>query len=102
MILYNITVIIDDKINEEWLDWMNTEFIPVLTNSDHVTSNRFLRVIDSPNEGITYCVQLIIDTIGNYQQFQETDFPQLMADHSTKFANSFVSFSTLMEFIDQE
>lgn len=101
MVLFNVTVIIDDSINDEWLAWMNDLFVPAAMATGYVVSERLLRVLDSPNEGITYCLQFVIDDIGSYKTFQEGKFTQLMLDHGAKFQNKFVSFSTLMEFIDR-
>lgn len=101
MILYNITVIIDDSINTEWLSYMNETFLPLAMGSDLIASNRFLKVIDSPNEGITYCLQFIFDDMGVYQQFQQYHYASLMEAHTLQFQNRFVSFSSLMEFIDK-
>ncbi len=100
MILFNITIIIEEAINQEWLDWMNENFIPKALETKFIVSHRLLKVIGSPNEGITYCLQFIIDNIGYYQEFQENLLPELMKMLSAKFENRFVSFSTLMEFVD--
>lgn len=100
MVLYNVTVIIEETINAEWLNWMNTQFIPEAMASNLIVSKRLLKVVDSPNEGITYCLQFIIDDMSAFQNFQQDHFPQLMAKHSSRFNNRFVSFNTLMEFID--
>lgn len=100
MILYNVTVIIENSINDEWVQWVNETFIPKAMGTSLIASNRLLKVIGSPNEGTTYCLQFIIDDMGSYQQFQEKHSPELMEAHSLKFNNKFVSFSTLMEFIN--
>ncbi|WP_207422065.1 DUF4286 family protein [Desertivirga brevis] len=100
MVLFNITIIIDDSINDEWLRWINEEFIPEAMSSNLIASKRLLKVLDSPNEGITYCLQFVLDTIASYQSFQQNQFASLMNKHSINFNNKFVSFNTLMEFID--
>ncbi|WP_207426580.1 DUF4286 family protein [Pedobacter sp. SYSU D00535] len=100
MILYNITIIIDDAINEEWLNWMNDRFIPEVMDSTLVVSKRLLKVLDSPNEGTTYCLQFVIDTVGNLKDFQENHIPKIMDLHAAEFKNRFVSFSSLMEYVD--
>jgi len=100
MILFNITVIIDDSINDEWVSWINEHFISEAMATDLIVSNRLLKVLDSPNEGITYCLQFVLDDIGSYKSFQENKYAALMEKHTVKFNNKFVSFSTLMEFID--
>jgi hypothetical protein len=100
MILFNITIIIEDSIDKQWLNWMNSEFIPSAMESNLIASNRLLKVLDSPNEGITYCLQFVIDNIDSYNQFKTSHLPLIMDNHAAQFSNRFVSFSTLMEFIN--
>ena len=100
MILFNITIIIEDSIDKQWLNWMNSEFIPSAMESSLIASNRLLKVLDSPNEGITYCLQFVIDNIDSYNQFKASHLPLIMDNHAAQFSNRFVSFSTLMEFIN--
>ena len=100
MILYNITVIIEEAIEAEWLTWINQEFIPNALSSNLLVSNRLLKVIDSPNEGITYCLQFISDSIENYLEFTNTYSNNLLSTHTRQFENRSVLFSTAMEFIN--
>ncbi|WP_423146885.1 DUF4286 family protein [Rubrolithibacter danxiaensis] len=101
MVLYNLTVIIEEEIDKSWLSWAKDEFIPEAMSTDLFVSNRLLKVLDSPNEGITYCLQLIADTYSNCQAFQQNFEPAIQAKLSANFENKFVSFSTVMEFINQ-
>ncbi len=100
MILYNITIIIEDSMQEEWLGWMNKNFVDRVMDTELFASSRLLKVLDSPNEGITYCIQFIADNISLYHQFKQDHEPVILEDLSSRFANRFVSFSTLMELID--
>jgi len=100
MILYNITVIIEDGIEQEWLRWINQDFIPRALSSNLLVSSRLLKVIDSPNEGITYCLQFIADTLANYDEFIAIYASDLLDSHSQNFKNRSVFFSSAMEFIN--
>lgn len=100
MILYNITVILEETIEAEWLKWINQFFVPEALSGNLLVSNRILKVLDSPNEGVTYCLQFIADDIAKYNQFKETQSPALLESHTLKFKNQAVSFSTVMEFIN--
>lgn len=100
MILYNVTIIIDESIHEPWLEWMQKVHIGQVMNTGCFASNRMLKVLDSPNEGITYCIQYIADTIEKYNDYKENYTAALQADFPEEFANKFVSFRTLMEFVD--
>jgi len=100
MILYNVTAILDEEIHTEWLNWMKEEHIPEVMATSCFVSNRMLRVVDSPNEGVTYCTQYIADNMENYDQYLQKYAPALRASFPERFANKFVIYRTLMEFID--
>ena len=97
MIIYNETIIVDESIYKEWLNWMETVHIPAILKTGLFNSYRILKVIDSPNEGVTYCVQYFADNRQSYNDFEQTHLQQLQALHMQKFENQFVLFNTLMQ-----
>ncbi|HTM98229.1 MAG TPA: DUF4286 family protein [Pedobacter sp.] len=100
MLLYNVTVIIEDAAAEEWLQWMKEVHIPEVLATGKFVSNRLLKVVDSPNEGVTYCSQYIAETQEDYQDYQANFALALQAKVQAKFENRFVAFRSLMEFVD--
>ena len=99
MFLYNVTLILEDAAAEEWLQWMQEIHIPEVMATGMFVSNRLLKVVDSPNEGVTYCTQYVADSLENYNQYQEVFAPALQADLNEKFKNRFVAYRSLMEFV---
>lgn len=99
MLLYNVTIIIEDSAANEWLQWMQETHIPEVMATGKFVSNRLLKVLDSPNEGVTYCIQYVAENITEYNDYQENFALTLQADLQVKFENKFVAFRTLMEFI---
>jgi hypothetical protein len=99
MLLYNVTLILEESAAEEWLKWMQETHIPAVMATGMFVSNRLLKVLDSPNEGITYCSQYVAETQENYDQYQQVYAPALQADLNAKFENRFVAYRTLMEFV---
>ena len=100
MILYNVTIIIEESIHEAWLNWMQNVHIGQVMDTGCFVSNRMLKVLDSPNEGITYCIQYVADSLDKYNEYKLKYATDLQADFPAEFANKFVSFRTLMEFAD--
>lgn len=100
MILYNVTVIIDEGIEKEWLNWMRNTHIPEVMATGKFVSNRLLKVLESPNEGVTYCSQYIADSFENYDQYRQEFAPALQAAYPAEFENRFVAFRTIMEYVD--
>lgn len=99
MLLYNVTLILDDAAAEEWLQWMQETHIPEVMATGMFVSNRLLKVLDSPNEGVTYCAQYVAETLENYNEYQSTFAPELQESLNSKFKNRFVAYRTLMEFV---
>lgn len=100
MVLYNVTLIIDDAVADAWLTWMRNEHIPLVMSSGKFVSNRLLKVVDSPNEGVTYCAQYVAENMGEYVDYQENYGPKMQLELSEKFGEQIVAFRTLMEYID--
>ena len=100
MLLYNVTVIINETIEDDWLAWVKNEHIPAVMSAGSFISQRLLKVLNSPNEGVTYCLQYIADsqnTINNYSSAYEQEH---LAQHYQNFGQDVALFNTLMEFID--
>lgn len=52
MILYNISIIVDDDSHDEMLAWVKQ----LLHETPHDV--HFLKMLDNPHEGTTYCIQV--------------------------------------------
>lgn len=102
MILYNVTIILDSEIQSEWLNWIQKKHIPQILETGYFASSRILKVLDSPNEGVTYCVQFIADSIQNVNDFKEKHGQFMEALSPASFNNKHVIFATAMEFIDNQ
>ena len=100
MLLYNVTLIIEDASAEAWLQWMKEEHIPQVMATGMFVSNRLLKVVDSPNEGVTFCAQYIAQSMEDYETYQLVYAPVLQEEINIRFRDKFVTFMTLMEYID--
>ncbi len=100
MLLYNVTFIIEDSAETAWLQWMQGEHIPKVLDTGLFVSNRLLKVLDSPNEGVTYCSQYVAQTLEDYDAYQLNHAPFLQEELNILFKDKFVAFRTLMEYID--
>ncbi|TKC12230.1 DUF4286 family protein [Pedobacter polaris] len=99
MLLYNVTVIIEETAADEWLQWMKDIHIPEVMATGKFVSNRLLKVLDSPNEGVTYCTQYVAENLTDYNDYQQNHAPALQSELQSKFENKLVAFRTLMEFV---
>lgn len=99
MLLYNVTIIIEEDSAAEWLRWMKESHIPAVMETGKFVSNRLLKVLDSPNEGVTYCAQYVAENQAEYDDYQRNYAPALQAELKERFENKHVVFRTLMEFV---
>ena len=100
MLLYNLTIIVEDGAADQWLRWMQSIHIPKVMDTGCFLSNRLLKILDSPNEGVSYCSQYVVESMEQYQRYQSNFAQVLQAELNEEFANRFVAFRTLMEYID--
>ncbi len=100
MLLYNVTVILEDSAASEWLQWMQETHIPQVMATGKFVSNRLLKVLDSPNEGQTFCAQYVVEDLASYEAYRTMHSPALQADMQARFENRFVAFRTLMQYVD--
>ena len=73
MIIYNVTVNIDDSIHSDWLNWMKTVHILDVMATGYFLDNRMAKVL-SPQEdetGHTYAIQYTCNSMADLDEYQE-------------------------------
>src|SRR6185295_19690727 len=101
MIIYNVTVNIDNSVHNEWLEWMKQTHIPDVMRTGMFTENRLLRILgDEDSGGVTYSVQYTCRTMDDFHQYEKVFAPALRAEHNEKYKDKFVAFRTLLEVVE--
>ncbi len=100
MLIYNETFIIDDTMNDEWLSWIKINHIPSVLGTGAFDGYKMYTILDSPNEGITYCLQFTTDTVERYSDFYYKHLENIHAAHNQQFEERFALFHTLMETVE--
>lgn len=101
MILFNITVNLETSIHAEWLDWMRKDYLPALMETGNFKACKLCRLIDPPNEGVTYSIQCFCDTLENYKAYKEAHGDRFYRIQAARFPEKQVSFESLMEIIEE-
>ncbi|GLR18632.1 DUF4286 family protein [Portibacter lacus] len=97
-ILYNVTIKIDHKVEEEWLMWMKEEHIPsVMATQCFIESkiNKLLLVPD--DDGVMYTIQYECENMRKLQEYQGSHAPKLQKEHQDRYKDKFVAFRSVME-----
>lgn len=99
MITYNVTINIEESVNDEWLVYMKEEHIPDVMNTGCFESYTINKVLtrQADEEGMTYAIQYHCKSMSDYENYQSNHAPSLQKDHTEKFGGKFVAFRTLLE-----
>jgi len=93
MILYNISIMVEDRSHDAVYGWLTNEF------RQDTFGARFLKMLDSPHEGTTYCVQLMAEDERDITSFQEGFVRQLQDYIAQEHAGSAFVFDSKMAYI---
>ena len=102
MFIYNITVLLEEPIGQEWLSWVKSNYIKTVMETGFFQSCQLLQVTDSPNEGLTYCLQFRTNEISLLQSYQNLYATQIESEHQFAFGNQLVTFSSTMQLIIEQ
>lgn len=100
MIIYNVTVNIDNSVGEEWLKWMREKHIPDVLKTGMFSKSSILKVMgDEDSGGQTYSIQYTCESLSVYERYEKEFAPALREEHNKKYKDKFVAFRTLLEVI---
>lgn len=101
MIVYNVTVKIDNKVREEWLEWMKTVHVPEVLDTGYFHSHQIARVLgQDESEATTYAVQYICQDMKTLQEYSSKAAPALQRATLERYPNGqLVAFRTMLEIV---
>ena len=100
MIIYNVTVNIDDDVHEDWVTWMRDVHIPDVMATGYFLENRFAQVLVEEQQGTTYSIQYLCKNLLDLEEYQNGHAPRLQADHTSRYEGKFVAFRTLLKVVE--
>lgn len=102
MILYNVTINIDESLHNKWLQWMKTKHINDVLATGKFTSARLIKVlVDEETGGVTYAVQYTTDSKDTLQRYYNEDAPRLREEGIKLFGDKMLAFRTELELIEE-
>lgn len=94
MYLYNISIIIEESQHQVVLDWLKSTWLPQLANE-----TKFLKMINSPHEGHTYCIQLMNSSESEISKFQENELVLLQEYLAINHHEKAFIFDSIMQYL---
>jgi hypothetical protein len=99
MIIYNVTINIEDDVHDDWLQWMKDIHIPQVMRTGMFIDNSFSKLIsrEADETGTTYVVQYLCESMDHYERYASEFAPALKAETEKRYSGKYVAFRTLME-----
>lgn len=102
MIIYNVTINIDDSVHDEWLIWMKTEHIPQVLGTGKFEKAMLTQVlVEEEMGGKTYSVQYRSYSRAALDAYYKEDADRLRQEGLKKFADKMLAFRTELEVVDE-
>lgn len=99
MILYCVTVSIDEELAAEWADWMQREHIPQVLSTGCFLGCDMYRVLEPAGDSPTFQMHYRCRSLTDYEQYRSVHAPALQKDHTERYAGRFRASRQLLEIL---
>ena len=101
MIIYNVTVNIDDSIHDEWLTWIKEHIPQVLGTGKFEKATLTKVLVEEDLGGHTYAVQYRSYSREALDAYYKEDAERLKTEGLKKFADKMLAFRTELQIVDE-
>jgi len=99
MIIYNVTVNINNDVHDDWLQWMKTVHVPDVVATGCFTDGNIFKIMVDEQQGTSYSIQYKANSMDDVNRYLETFAPALREQHTARYKDKFVAFRTLLQHI---
>ncbi len=101
MIIYNVTVHVEESIHDAWLSWIK-DHIPMVLSTGRFSEAKLTKVLVEEESGDTsYSIQYRAKTREDLDNYYKFDAEKLKSEGLKKFSNKILTFRTELEIIDE-
>ena len=100
MIIYNVTIQVDEGIAVEWLSWLRQEHIPDVMASGCFVKYQLVKILNTDPGSVSYAVQYYADNQQQLDLYLEEHAPGLRKKALDRWPDRFVAFRTIMEVVN--
>ncbi|NJO03766.1 MAG: DUF4286 family protein [Bacteroidia bacterium] len=102
MIIYNVTLNVEDDIHTEWLEWMRNEHIPAIMQTGLFLKYKIFKIISETEEttGFTYAIQYSLKDVKDFLTYSDLHAPRLQKQSHDKYGQRVLAFRTLLEEVE--
>ena len=98
MIIYSVTVTVDNAVETDWVAWMRTKHIPDVMETGYFLAAHIHRLMDpAPEAGAsTFNIQYECESIKTYEEYRDNAAARLQQEHLARYKDRFVAFRTIL------
>lgn len=102
MIIYNVTINIDDSVHDQWVNWMKDKHIPEILATGKFTEAKMVRVlIVEEMGGTTYSIQYFTESKEMLERYYQEDAPKFREEGMRLFGDKMLAFRTELELVHE-
>lgn len=101
MIIYNVTLNIDESIHDDWLSWIKEHIPQVLATGKFKKAKLTKVLVEEELGGVTYSVQYTAFSRESLDAYYKEDAERLRQEGLNLFADKMLAFRTELEIIDE-
>ena len=103
MLIYNVTINVEESVKDQWVSWMVKTHIPdVLATGKFLEATMTRVLVDEEMGGITYSVQYKVKNRETLDLYYKNDAERLRNETTKRFGKSLVAFRTELEVVTIE
>ncbi len=102
MIVYNVTINVDNDVAEDFIQWMQNTHIPDVMITGQFLSYKMLKLLsEEDNGGTTFAIQYFLDKMDNFDHYQTFHAKRLQGEVKARYDGKYVAFRTVLEVLHQ-
>ncbi len=100
MIIYNVTIKVEESIAHNWLQWLLNEHIPDVMHTNCFVDYKVVRLLEvDENDGPTYAIQYYAQSKSDYNRYIEIYASKMRQLSFEKWGERFIAFRSVMEVV---
>lgn len=101
MIIYSVTVVIKEDVENSWLKWMQEEHIKEVMKTGYFTNWEMQKLLSQEIavDESTYIINYECPFLVDYKKYMQKDAPRLQKEHLEKFFGKFRASRAIYQLI---
>jgi len=102
MIIYNVTINVEDSIHDSWLQWMQQKHIDDVLATGLFKSAKMVKVmVEEEMGGKTYAIQYFTDSRAKLEEYYKKHASRLRQEGLELFTDKMLVFRTELEIMSE-